>query len=71
VFIITADSPLARVDPAAYRRDPAGTLDSVVPGAAALVEAGDLQLDPNAEWYTVEKAKRVLGYRPEYNFALT
>ena len=70
VFIITADSPLAQVDPDAYKRDPAGTLDSVVPGAGALVEAGEIELDANAEWYTVEKAKRVLGYRPEYGFTL-
>jgi nucleoside-diphosphate-sugar epimerase len=25
---------------------------------------------PNAEWYTVEKAKRLLGYRPQYNYTL-
>ncbi len=25
---------------------------------------------PNAEWYTVEKAKRLLGYRPKYNYTL-
>lgn len=24
----------------------------------------------NAEWYTVEKAKRLLGYRPQYNCTL-
>ncbi|MBT3286951.1 MAG: NAD-dependent epimerase/dehydratase family protein [Victivallales bacterium] len=70
VFIIAADSPLCQVDPDAYTRDPVGTLDSVVPGAAALVEAGELKLDPNAEWYTVAKAKRVLGYRPQYGFTL-
>jgi nucleoside-diphosphate-sugar epimerase len=70
VFTITADSPLCHVDPDAYKRDPAGTLDRVVPGAAALVAAGELKLDPNAEWYTVEKAKRVLGYRPRYGFTL-
>ncbi len=70
VFIITADSPLCRVDPAAFKADPAAALDSVVPGAGGLVRNGDVPIGPGAEWYTVEKAKRLLGYRPEYNFTL-
>jgi len=70
VFIITADSPLSNVDPEAFRQDPARTLDSVVPGAGELVRTGTLQLGAGAEWYTVEKAKRMLGYRPEFGFVL-
>jgi len=69
-FIITADSPLCRVAPEDYRRDPAATLDRVIPGATAAVAAGRLKLDPNAEWYSIEKARRVLGYAPEYNFQI-
>lgn len=68
VFIITADSPLCEVDAAKFRDDPAGTLESVVPGAGELVRNGTLKLGPDTEWYTVEKAKRLLGYRPEFNF---
>jgi UDP-glucose 4-epimerase len=68
VFIITADSPLSRVDPSAFRADHVGTLDATCPGAGALVLSGDLAIGPDAEWYTIEKAKRLLGYRPRYNF---
>jgi len=70
VFIVTADSPLCQVDPAAYAADPAGTLDRLLPGVAAQVRAGALQLPTGTEWYTVAKAKRVLGYRPEHGFTL-
>lgn len=71
VFIITADSPLCGVEPAAFRKDPAAALDSVVPGAGELVRNGTLKMSPDTEWYTVEKAKRLLGYRPEFSFELS
>jgi nucleoside-diphosphate-sugar epimerase len=70
VFNITADSPLCKVDPARFKQDPAGALESVVPGAMKLVKAGRLQLAPGMEWYSIAAAKRVLGYRPEFNFRL-
>lgn len=70
VFNITVDSPLCRVDPEAFRRDPVGTLETVAPGARALAEAGQLDLDPRLEWYSIAAAQAVLGYRPQYNFRL-
>ncbi len=70
VFIITADSPLCQVDVQAYQADPVAALQRVVPGVAALVQAGTLQLPAVREWYSVAKAKRVLGYRPQFGFAL-
>jgi UDP-glucose 4-epimerase len=70
VFIVTAESPLCRVNLDLFRRDPAAALDAVVPGAGALVRSGSLALDANVEWFSVEKAKRLLGYRPAINFAL-
>jgi nucleoside-diphosphate-sugar epimerase len=70
VFIITADSPLCQVQPQAYRADPAGMLDRVVPGVAARVRDGKLQLPAAGEWYSVAKAKRVLGYQPQFGFCL-
>ena len=71
VFLVTADSPLCRLDPEAFRSDPAAALDEVVSGAAALAAAGKLQLSPDMEWYTVEKARRILGYDPRYSFAVS
>lgn len=62
VFIITADSPLARVSAAEYQADPAAALARVCP------QAGPVQLPATAEWYTIAKARRDLGYQPCYNF---
>jgi nucleoside-diphosphate-sugar epimerase len=70
VFIITAESPLCKVDLDLFQRDPAAALDAVVPGAGVLVRNGTLPLTAKVEWYTVDKAKRLLGYRPAFNFAL-
>lgn len=70
VFVITADSPLCKADPVAFRADPAGALDAAVPGARRLVAAGKLQLHADMEWYTVAKAKQVLGYEPQYGFVV-
>ncbi len=71
VFVATADSPLCQLDPKAYRADPPGALEKVVPGVSRLVEAGRLQLSPELEWYSIDKAKRLLGYRPRYNFGIS
>jgi len=71
VFVITADSPLCNVDPDEFRADPVGALDKVVPGAAKPASQGELQLSPDLEWYTVEKAKTTLGYEPKYNFTIS
>lgn len=71
VFVVTADSPLCKVDPHEFRADPVGTLDKVVPGAAQLASQGKLQLSPDLEWYTVAKAKAMLGYEPKHNFTIS
>ena len=68
VFIVTADSPLCRVAPEAFRADPVAALESVVPGAARVAPEGGLELRRDMEWYTIAKARRVLGYEPEHNF---
>ena len=67
-FVIAADSPLCEVKPEEFRGGPAGTLEVVVPGAADLVAEGKLELSPDWEWYTIEKARRLLGYDPQHNF---
>ncbi len=68
VFVITADSPLSQVDADAFRAEPAKTIDRVVSGAAKRIADGRLKIGPNAEWYTVEKGKKLLGYHPRFNF---
>jgi nucleoside-diphosphate-sugar epimerase len=71
VFIITTDSPLCRVDPDKFRDDPAAALENVVPGVAELAAKSKLRLSSDMEWYTVQKAKQVLGYKPKHNFTIT
>jgi nucleoside-diphosphate-sugar epimerase len=71
VFVITADSPLCRAKPKEVQADPVAALDKIVPGAAKAVEEGKLQLPAALEWYTVAKARRVLGYEPQYNFHIS
>ncbi len=68
VFIITADSALCRIDRQEYLSDPASALEKAVPGTKALVESGQLSLPASPEYCSVEKARRVLGYDPQYNF---
>jgi len=71
VFVITADSPMCRVDLSAYQHDPARTLDALIPGVGQLVEDASVVLPARAEWYTIEKAQALLGYEPTFNFDLT
>ncbi|MDP6778358.1 MAG: NAD(P)-dependent oxidoreductase [Candidatus Latescibacteria bacterium] len=70
VFVIASDTPLCRVAPDAFKRDPIAALEDVVPGAADLAADGRLDVSPSWEWYTIEKAKAVLGYRPRYGFEI-
>jgi nucleoside-diphosphate-sugar epimerase len=71
-FVIAAQSPLCAVDPAHFFADRAGVLERLYPGVGALLEQGKLTLDlpGQVEWYTIEKARSMLGYAPRYTFEL-
>ena len=71
VFLATTDSPLKETDPAALQADPAAVLEAVAPGAGKLVEQGKIEVPGEAEWYTVAKGRRVLGYEPQYGFVVS
>ena len=71
VFCITAESPLCCLAPDAWRADPVGSLDRIVPGVAAATAAGRLSLPVVHEWYSIARARRVLGYAPRHNYDLT
>jgi len=68
VLVITAESPLCQVEPQEFFADPAGTLDRLIPGTKRLIESGEIALPPQQEWYSIDKAKRLLGYRPQHGF---
>ena len=69
-FNITVKSPLCAVDSQDLSRDPVSTLEPMYPGFAAAAKAGELQISPQMEWYTVEKAQRLLGFHPRFNFSM-
>ncbi len=67
-YIITADTGLNQETSYEFIADPVGTLEKLVPGTREAVEQGRLDLSPVKEWYSIEKAKRILNYSPQYNF---
>ncbi|MCD6361413.1 MAG: NAD(P)-dependent oxidoreductase [Armatimonadetes bacterium] len=70
VMLVTAASPLCGVPAERYFADPAGTLERFYPGIRAMLEAGTLALPGQQEWHSIERARRLLGYRPRHNFEL-
>ncbi len=69
-FVITAHSPLCDLETDEVWRDPVAALEQAVPGVASLLEEGSLELPPLREWYTIERARRLLRYEPAHNFNL-
>ncbi|MEA3401075.1 MAG: NAD(P)-dependent oxidoreductase [Armatimonadota bacterium] len=69
-FIITADSPLAGVEPLQFFADRIGTLEGLYPGIRELIEDGTLDPSHGREWYSIERARRVLGWEPQHGFEL-
>jgi nucleoside-diphosphate-sugar epimerase len=69
-FVITARTPLCQAEAADVLADPVGVLERLVPGTGALVDSGRLALPALQEWYTIEKAGRMLGYEPAHNFSI-
>lgn len=71
-FNIFADSPFAPADAARLAADPWSVLDELYPGTLDLARSRDLERD-DLMWgwalWSIDKARDVLGYRPQYDFA--
>lgn len=68
-FNITADVPFSTQDLAPLQTDPAAVLEHYWPGAAASLAGLDLaELLWSRLVWPPDKAKRGLGYQPQYNF---
>lgn len=67
-YVITADSPLCRIEPARFLANPLGTLVELVPGIGGLLAERIVAVPEHAEWYTIGKAQRAFGYRPSHKF---
>ena len=69
-FVITADSPLCAIQATQFFADRMGVLESLYPGIARTIREGAIRVPAQAEWYTIEKARRLLGYAPRHTFEL-
>lgn len=69
-FVVTADSPLARIEPLRFFADRRGCLEELFPGIGAHIDAGTIDPRTITEWYTIERARTVLGWEPRRNFEL-
>jgi len=67
-FCITADSPLCCISAEDWATNPASALERESPGMAQLVASNRLRPASIREWYSIEKARRLLGYQPQHNF---
>ncbi|MFP4248441.1 MAG: NAD-dependent epimerase/dehydratase family protein [Armatimonadota bacterium] len=67
-FLVTADSPLARTEPLSFFADRRGWLEDLFPGIGAHIDDGAFDPAKIDEWYTVDLARRVLGWTPQHNF---
>jgi nucleoside-diphosphate-sugar epimerase len=71
VFNVFADVPFGPEDAEALRRDPRGVLERYWPGCTQTFDERGLRLD-ELIWgdliWPPTKAKRLLGYRPQYSF---
>ena len=72
-FNVMAEVPFSAEEFGEWSRDPEGFLEVRYPSVAGLVEQqganfGELVRMWGFTYWSVEKARRVLGYRPRYNF---
>jgi len=69
-FLVTADSPLAYVEPLQFFADRRGCLEDLFPGIGQYIDDGSIDPWWIDEWYTIEAARLVLDWEPEHNFEL-
>ena len=72
-FNVMAGVPFSKEEFGEWSREPETFLEERFPGVARLVEEqgidfGELVRNWGFTYWSIEKAKRVLGYRPRYNF---
>lgn len=71
-FNIMADVPFTEADARPLRQDTLSVLERYYPGCTELFHSRDLEDPSKLIWgrtiWSVDKAKRLLGYHPQYNF---
>ncbi|MBM4048505.1 MAG: NAD(P)-dependent oxidoreductase [Planctomycetes bacterium] len=68
-FIITSETPWRREDAETLRDAPLAAIGKYFPKAVELLQRKGIKVPPIVSFYSIEKAKRVLGYRPQFGFA--
>lgn len=69
-FLVTADSPLARIAPLRFFADRRGCLEELFAGIGEHLDKGAFDPARIDEWYTVDLARQLLGWEPQHNFEL-
>ncbi len=67
-MLVMPESPLCGVEPERFVKNPVEVLDEQIPGVAEAAGEGKLEVPDFREWYTIDKAKELLGYEPQHNF---
>ena len=72
-FNIMAEVPFSKEEFQQWRQEPEALLERYFPGLSELVEAHGENLDELAKmwgyvYWSIDKAKQMLGYEPKYNF---
>jgi UDP-glucose 4-epimerase len=70
VLNIAAESPFCDVDPAEAASDPEGVLERFMPGSRDLIDEERFSIPRPFRYYSIEKARDLLGWEPEHNFSL-
>jgi len=70
VFNITADSKLSKISFDKFKSNPFAVLENLYPGINKLLSENQKIIFSKQEWYTIEKARSILGYNPEHNFRI-
>jgi len=68
-FLTVCDTPFQREDAEALREDPVSVIGKYYPQVPDMIAREGLDVPPIGYYYSIAKARRVLGYEPKYTFA--
>jgi nucleoside-diphosphate-sugar epimerase len=67
-FVITSETPFRREDAEELKSSPVTAVTRYFPRAAELFSDPAVKPRPIQRWYSIEKAKRLLGWQPKVSF---
>jgi nucleoside-diphosphate-sugar epimerase len=70
VINISADTPFTKANPEEAANDPEGVLEELMPGTRELIDDERFSIPRPFRYFSNEKAREILGWKPEQNFSL-